>query len=52
MNKIQKMALQCILFCMDEIKNNLQSTYKEEDIIANCEAMKTLAEAFEKVAGA
>ena len=50
--RIKIMALQTILFSMEEIKNNLETSAEAERVVTNSKAMKDLAEAFHIVKGA
>ena len=50
--RIKIMALQTILFSMEEIKNNLEECTAPRQIETNSKAMKDLAEAFRLVKGA
>lgn len=49
MNEIKKLSLECILFCMNEIKDNLKTTSDPQFVKAQCQAMVCLAEAYSKV---
>lgn len=42
----KQLALETILFAMEEIKDNLQRSSSIEDVKENSEAMKNLAEAY------
>ena len=50
-DKTKELALQCILFSMEAIKTDLEISTHTNEVKANTEAMKTLAEAFKIVAG-
>ena len=45
-DKTKKLALECILLSMEEIKGNLKVSMISENVQVNVEAMKTLAEAY------
>lgn len=49
MRKIKKLALECILMCMEEIKVNLSNSAMNEDVQCNAEALKILADAFKTI---
>ena len=50
-SKTKEIALQTLVFAMEEIKINLEKTMLNEDVTAQSAAMKTLAEAYAIIAG-
>lgn len=49
MRKTKRLALECIMLSMEEIKANLENTSDENEVKANVEAMNQLAKSFEIV---
>lgn len=49
MRKTKRLALECIILSMEEIKANLENTSDENEVKANVEAMNQLAKSFEAV---
>lgn len=47
--KTKRLALECIMLSMEEIKANLENTSDENGVKANVEAMDKLAKLFEIV---
>ena len=49
MNKTKKLICEAVLLAIEELKANLEATALKEDVKANANAIKTLAEAYEIV---
>lgn len=48
--KSKEIALEIIVLSMEELKANLSSSAINEDVVANAEAMRILADAYAKIA--
>lgn len=49
MNKTNRLAKECILLAMEEVKNAVESTYNEDRILKLSESMKNLSEAYKNI---
>ena len=49
MNKMNRLAKECILLAMEAIKSAVVSTYNEDRILKLSESMKNLSEAYKNI---
>ena len=49
MNKTNRLAKECILLTMEEVKSAVESTYDEDRILKLSESMKNLSEAYKNI---
>lgn len=49
--KVKEIALQTVVLSMEEVRDNFANSAIKEDVMANAEAMRILADAFKAIAG-
>ena len=49
MNKTNRLAKECILSAMEEVKSAIESTYDEDKILKLSESMRNLSEAYKNI---
>ena len=49
MNKTNRLAKECILLAMEEVKSAIESTYNEDIISKLSESMRNLSEAYKNI---
>ena len=49
MNKTNRLAKECILLAMEDVKSEIDSTYDEDRILKLSESMKNLSEAYKNI---
>ena len=49
MNKTNRLAKECILLAMEEVKSTIESTYDENRILKLSESMRNLSEAYKNI---
>ena len=49
MNKTNRLAKECILLAMEDVKSEIDSTYDEDRIMKLSESMRNLSEAYKNI---
>ena len=49
MNKMNRLAKECILLAMEDVKSAIESTYDEERLLKLSESIRNLSEAYKNI---